>query len=60
MTASGEISKCSATFLHWVLENNSTRAFTALITKFSAAVARYNAMASLAWVRRLIAARNRL
>jgi len=60
MTACGEISKCSATFLHWVLENNSTRAFTALITKFSAAVARYNAMASLAWVRRLIAARNRL
>lgn len=60
MTACGEISHCSATFLHWVLENNSPRAFTALITQLSAAVARYNAMASLAWVRRLIAARNHL
>jgi len=55
MTACGEISPRAATFLHWVLENDSPRAYTALITQLSAAVARYNAMASLAWVRRLFA-----
>ena len=64
MTATGCISPRATRFLREeVLRDNnsaSTRACTELNTKLSVAIVRYNAMAALAWVRRLIAARSHL
>ena len=63
MTATGSISRRATLFLRQVLldsDSSSTRACTELLTQLGAAVARYNAMAALAWVRRLIAARTHL
>lgn len=65
MTATGHISARAIRFLRTeVLQGDtpstSTRACTELCTKLGVAVVRYNAMATLSWVRRLIAARVQL
>jgi hypothetical protein len=64
ITATGFVSPRASRFLQDVVlhENNSSnsRACTELYTQLSTAIVRYNAMAALAWVRRLIAARTQL
>jgi hypothetical protein len=64
MTTTGCISNRATRFLRdEVLRDSnstSTRACTELNTKLSVAVVRYNAMAVLAWVRRLITARTQM
>jgi len=64
MTTTGCISNRATRFLRDEVlrdsNSSSTRACTELNTKLSVAVVRYNAMAVLAWVRRLITARTQM
>jgi hypothetical protein len=64
ITATGFVSPRAVRFLQTEIfptrSSTTTRACTDLFTQLSAAVVRYNAMAALAWMRRLIAARTQL